>query len=318
MNHGNQAGSSKKTWNKSVMWVTNDSLEVAQSALIESGAIGLEVIDGIGPEGQRAFLDDQIQLIGYFDAASNLDEIIHQVERFFVECQLPVPKIEFVSFHEENWQQNFVKSCTTFKVEPDIYIVPSFEIEAFKKAPRGSLYIEMDPENAFGTGQHQTTKLCLTALHRYVDPQKHLMGLDVGTGSGILAILMKKLGMPSVRASEVDADALKTAEKNAVRNGVIVENFVVNEDHQYEHHAYDVVIANILAPVLIAMVENLTTTLKDGVLILSGILVSQKEDVIAAYMQHNLELVEAAVLDDWCALVFVRQSVSLRSSSERA
>lgn len=223
--------------------------------------------------------------------------------------------ITWREFLEDDWQANFVKSCTTFRIEPGIFIVPSFEIEEFKKNPRGPLFIEMDPENAFGTGQHQTTQLCLRNILELSthEPEnfRNWRGLDVGTGSGILAILMKKLGIREVLGTETDEDALITAAKNADKNGVNINWLTVNEEHHYEKVRYEFVVANILAPVLIHMAANLVRTTKnDGYIILSGILVPQAPQVIEAYQALGAILLKEEHQDDWCALV-LRKSASL-------
>ena len=129
--------------------------------------------------------------------------------------------------------------------------------------------------------------------------------IDLGTGSGILAILLKKLGAGTVLATETDEDALETAERNAIKNGVNFETLVVTESHRYDANCYDVVVANILAPVLIAMAENLSTSLKaKGHLILSGILLHQAPSVIAAFEACGLNFLRQTAMDDWCALEF--------------
>lgn len=302
----------KKVWLKAACWVTASTLEVAQSAFVEANAIGIEVDDGILPEGRRKYSDDRIVVTAYFEKDSViLSELQEYIATFFTACGFTVPTIEFTDFNEEDWQGNFVKSCTTFKVEPNIFIVPSFEIDAFKQQPRGELFIEMDPENAFGTGQHQTTKLCLTALHTLLNkPQQEVASkicLDVGTGSGILAILIKKLGVASVLATETDEDALETAARNATKNGVSLTFLHVTETHAYEADRFDLVVANILAPVLIAMASNLSTCIaSEGELVLSGILLSQAPAVIDAYGACGLTFVQQTSMDDWCALVFRR------------
>lgn len=297
----------KKIWVKAESWVTEATLEVAQSAFLEASAIGIEIDDGVLPEGKRKFPEGRILLRAYFEEADAVAaDIETTVARFFTACDFAMPTIDFADFVEDDWQGNFVKSCTTFKVEPDIYIVPSFEIEAFHAKPQGDLFIEMDPENAFGTGQHQTTKLCLTALRNLISDQSPTC-LDVGTGSGILAILMKKLGAKAVLATETDGDALETAARNAKKNGVELEFLWVNETHNYDTASYDVVVANILAPVLIAMATNLVGCLKPaGHLLLSGILLAQAHGVIEAYEACGLKLLRQDKMDDWCALLFFR------------
>lgn len=294
-------------------WATKASLEVAQSAFLETGAIGIEIDDGIGPEAQKKYPDDRILVRAYFEPKGGLEgEVKKSLQLFFDECDLSLGPVDFSSVEEEDWQGNFVRSCTTFVVEPNIYIVPSFEIDEFKKNPGGELFIEMDPENAFGTGQHQTTKLCLKSIHDLLsakskDQLSCLSAIDVGTGSGILAILMKKLGVRSVLATETDEDALITAQRNARKNGVAIEPLKVNETHEYDREKYDLVVANILAAVLIAMKENLTACCKPGGrLVLSGILVGQADGVISAYESSSVHLIKRDVMDDWCALIFAK------------
>lgn len=298
-----------KTWMLAEYWATSSTLEVAQNAFLEAGAIGIETDDGLGPEGQKKYPDDHIRVLAYFDPSPDLEELVEtQLQTFFENCGLALCGVKWSQFLEDDWQANFVKSCTTFKVDPGIYIVPSFEIEEFRKKPLGSLYIEMDPENAFGTGQHQTTQLCLKNIHEVVTDQKSAQwhALDVGTGSGILAILMKKLGVCHVLATETDDDALITAANNALKNGVEIDWLHVNEEHIYDKARYDLVVANILAPVLIVMAENLFGTCKKGgTIILSGILNSQALDVIKAYKKLGARYIKQDSKDDWCSLVFV-------------
>lgn len=300
----------KKTWLLAEYWATKATLEVAQSAFLESGAIGIEVDDGVTPEKPNKYPDDTILIKAYFEEGSNQEEIELSLNHFLLECGLPSNKVCFSLMDEEDWQGNFVRSCTTFVVEPEIYIVPSFEINGFSKD--GRLYIEMDPENAFGTGQHQTTKLCLKSLHEILIPKSaaelNIKALDVGTGSGILAILMKKLQVASVLATETDEDALITAQKNALKNEVAMDFLVVSEDHIYEQKTYDLVVANILAPVLIAMASNLSKCLRPcGEIILSGILLEQADSVIQAFKDCGLTFIKQVSMDDWCALILINK-----------
>lgn len=307
--------SSKKIWLKATYWATKASLEVAQSAFTEMGAIGIEIDDGIGPENQKKYPDDQILVVAYFDLATSTEELERSFAKFFAECGLEQGPLEFSQQEEEAWQENFVRTCKTILVDPDIYVVPSFD-EAFKKNPLGPLWIEMDPENAFGTGQHQTTQLCLTHIRKLLVKKPHssvrnLDCLDIGCGSGILAILMKKLGVRSVLATETDLDALLTAERNARINKVHIHTAHVDEDYEYVQDHYDLAVANILAPVLIVLSENILSSLRtNGELILSGILVPQAPEVIAAYESLGAELLLQDNKDDWCALIFKKTATA--------
>lgn len=302
----------KKTWSLACFWATPENLDVAQSAFLECGAIGLEVDEGIVPEKPNKYSEGQIKVLAYFEQAENLfSQVEEKFFLFFKECGLSASELSWQEIIEEDWQGNFVKSCTSFKVEPEIYIVPSFELEKFTKENQNKFFIEMDPENAFGTGQHQTTQLCLKNIHELLTSNtvEITKAIDVGTGSGILAILMAKLGLNDVYGTETDEQALETAAKNAVKNGVELKFFAVDDCWQYERDAYDLVVANILAPVLIDMAENLSACLKaDGFVILSGILVEQASKVISAYEAQGLKFIKQDNQDDWCSIMFRKGS----------
>lgn len=301
----------KKTWLCAEYWASSKTLELAQSALLEAGAIGIQIDDGLSPEHPPKYPQDHIRVLAYFDQDLGLkEEITKTLALFLSNCGFVFSGLEFSEVLEEDWQGNFVRSCTTFKIEPHIFIVPSFEIDEFKENPRGDLFIEMDPENAFGTGQHQTTQLCLKnialVLNNVLEEDRaKINALDVGTGSGILAILLKKLGAGQVTATETDEDAVHTARRNVEKNGVLVSVIEVDESFDYAKNAYDLIVANILAPTLIEMAKELVESCrKNGTIILSGILISQAEEVIKTYKKLGAELKKQDNLDHWCALIF--------------
>lgn len=303
--------SHKRSWLACEYWATDESLEVALCAFNEADALGIDTDDGIDPNGTCRYEMGRAKVTAYFDQRTGLmHELQVLLDHFFDECGFDAPELSFRQVMEEDWQQNFVNSCSTFVVKPGITIVPSFEMEAFKKTDPKGLYIEMDPENAFGTGQHQSTKLCLKLIHEVLishDPKrlKELKGLDVGSGSGILAILMKKMGAGEVWASDIDSRALLTAQKNFEKNQVEVTPLAVDPGHSYEREGFHLVAANILAPVLMDMANTLRCCLtRDGLLLLSGILLQQSQKVIDVFTLLGLTLLRQESMDDWQALLF--------------
>lgn len=294
------------------MLANSYSAEVVETALNEAGALGLERRDGELPEGQRLFSHDQIEVVAYFDEAQGLRELIKKsLHKFLLATGLPALEIHFEEFLEEDWQGNFVRSLKTLRLEPGIFVVPSHELPDFLKEHSHELHIVMDPENAFGTGQHQTTQLCMTSLARYVSAlplatRAGMKALDIGTGSGILAILLKKYQVGLVTASENDDTAVVTAKKNAITNGVDIELMLVGDGHSYGVAQYDLVVANILAPVLIDMADVIVAACKKtGRIFLSGILKSQSQAVIARYEALSAQLVQCLAIDDWVVLEFL-------------
>lgn len=300
----------KKHWLKASYSANATTASIVEAAFNEANALGIERIDGELPTGGRLFSDDRIDIVAYFDDEQGVQEVvIEALHRFFNETGFTPGPIEFSVFYEDDWQGNFVRSLKPIEVPPGIFIVPSHEYDDWIKEHPSALYIVMDPENAFGTGQHQTTQLCLTMIAKLsaeVDFSR-TQAVDIGTGSGILAILMKKLGMHTIIASETDESALVTAKKNAMQNNVAIDFQLVTEQDNYGERAYDVIVANILAPVLIGMANMIVAATKpSGHIILSGILESQSADVVRAYEDEGVKLLQKERKDDWVALLFAQ------------
>jgi len=161
--------------------------------------------------------------------------------------------------------------------------------------------IEIDPGMAFGTGLHATTRLCLRALETHLPEGADVA--DVGTGSGILAIGAALLGARRVQALDLDPVAVAVARANVAMNSVgdVVD---VREADEPPAGPFDLVVANILPDVLLAMSEPLLTSLRPGgVLVLSGIVESRLEDVRSGFVAQGLTVLECPVDGEWCAVV---------------
>jgi len=194
-------------------------------------------------------------------------------------------------------------------VTKGIIIKPTWESY---KAKDKELVIEIDPGMAFGTGLHATTRLCIDAIRRHVW-RNDLFGarvlahnaLDVGTGSGILAVLLAKLGVPRTVAFDVDPVAVEATKANAKLNKVADRIEVRQATIGKIAESFDLVVANILAGTIVGMREQLEDRLNPGgVLILSGILKQQGAEVKRAFQKGKLEFVESINDEDWTSLVF--------------
>ena len=163
----------------------------------------------------------------------------------------------------------------------------------------------MDPGLAFGTGTHETTRLCAESLEKYLVCNSSV--LDVGCGSGILSIAAKKLGAGYVFGCDIDPVAVRVAKENADANGVNCE-YGVSDLLKGVKGKYDIMCANIVADILIRMAPDAAGCLNDGgIVIASGIIASRCDEVIKAMSENGLELIETDSENDWRALILKKK-----------
>lgn len=200
---------------------------------------------------------------------------------------------------EEDWAEGWKKYYSTTKLTERLVINPSWI--AYKPAI-GEIVISLDPGSAFGTGTHETTALCATMLDRIVKSGYKV--LDLGCGSGILAIIAAKLGCGDVEAIDIDELAVGVARRNAAINNVDI----------FCHHGelkdaavpmYDLIVANIIADVITALSSDFPSRMRPGgLLITSGIIIDKAEKVLESCRQAGLDLLESEQQNDWCAFLW--------------
>ena len=209
-----------------------------------------------------------------------------------------------------NWKQYFHQ----FWID-DILVIPSWEkpekVMENGREKQARLVFHIDPGTAFGTGMHETTQLCIRELQKYITPDTVL--LDVGTGSGILALLALKLGIRRAVGTDLDPCALPAIEENTEANGVdpslftvILGNLIDDPDVQAQvgEACYDVVLANILPDVLIPLTPQAVRCMKPGgVYITSGILIERAQSVEDAMRRAGLEIIHITQQGEWCCVV---------------
>ena len=201
---------------------------------------------------------------------------------------------------DADWNENWKKYFKAFEIGSRLAVCPSWE-EYDNKDDR--IVVSIDPGAAFGTGTHATTSLCMEILEREVSGDKTV--LDIGTGSGILAISSMLLGAKSAIGVDIDAQSVKTAKENAVINGVSDKTeFLVGDLADKISDKYDIVCANIVADVVIRLFDNVAQFIKkDGILIVSGIIDMRAEDVESAAIQHGFKIIENLTREEWHAYV---------------
>lgn len=208
-----------------------------------------------------------------------------------------------LSLQEEDWAHNWQKYYQAFPVGERLYIVP--EWERGKAVPEGRTPVYLNPGLIFGTGSHGTTRLCLEGLEKYVQPGAPV--LDLGCGSGILAIAALVLGASQAKGCDIDPKAVRVAAENAGFNGVedklsVYCGDVTGDEALAANLAgeYPLVLANIIADVIIPLSAHVGDFLaEDGVFLCSGIIAHRAEDVKAALEEHGFAIFDRQDREGW-------------------
>lgn len=210
------------------------------------------------------------------------------------------PKVEYSIIVEDEWRNAWKKYFKPFKVGDNIVVKPSWE---HYDEEEGDILVEIDPGNAFGSGTHETTSMCIEFLQKYL--KEGMDVYDVGCGSGILGITAAKLGARAVTGIEIDEDASITARENTVFNHVDDKMTVLCGDLLSQvSKPVDMVVANIIADVIMMMSADVRTVLKDkGLFIASGILAERLEEVKSALVDEGYTIIEDRTSGEWSALV---------------
>ncbi len=223
-------------------------------------------------------------------------------------------KPETGSIPDEDWKLSYRKHFKTEVISPRLAIVPEWEVAAFR-ADAGQKTLILDPGMAFGTGQHATTHACLEYIDELAVENPDRSFLDVGCGSGILAIAAKLEGFRDVAGFDIDPDAVQNANENAEKNGLSVRftrgdlcnKSTLPDVEKTGGKQFDVVAANVLGPVLVRFAAEIAPLVAPGgYLILSGILEDVYPEVHAAYTALGFHEVSSKLIGEWRTGLFSR------------
>lgn len=248
---------------------------------------------------------------------TTVEEVLSKVKaeleelRFFMEIgegSVSVDETEDIDWIN-NWKQYFHQ----FTID-DVLVIPSWEEVA--QEDKDKMILHIDPGTAFGTGMHDTTQLCIRQLRKFITSETVL--LDVGTGSGILAILALMFGAKKAIGTDLDPCAIEAVRENKEVNGIRPEDFellignIITEKEiqdQVGYECYDIVVANILADVLVPLTPVIVHQLKKGgIYITSGIIDDKESVVVEAVKAAGLELLEVTYQGEWVSVTARKNS----------
>jgi len=250
--------------------------------------------------------DDKVEICAYFPRFSDQSEIKYKIDNFikFLINELGdfhYGPLLFEEIDESQWLvwKDILK---TVRVTDRILIRPPWETY---KPEQNEIVIEINPSMAFGTGHHESTRLCIKAAEEIVSERKNQNVLDVGCGSGILSIASMKLGAKKALAFDIDDVSVNECIKNIERNNFI--GFIETRCCSIKEidGKYDLIFANVYAEPLLNMKSQIKALLsKDGRVILSGIPMIGSEEIISGYQAIGFKLVKRLIEEDWIAFVF--------------
>lgn len=238
----------------------------------------------------------------YLSEDRNVPEILSSLKDKLTGLNINA-EIETIGLKEDDWAECWKKYYKPLHIGKNVVIVPAWEEYSAKET---DVIVRIDPGMAFGTGTHETTALCAELIEKYMPKNSRV--LDVGTGSGILAVLASKLGAKEVEALDIDPNAVKAAKENCAENNVT--NVVCRQSDLIRAASgkYDFISANIVADIILRMSENVGDYLeKGGILIVSGIIEAQADEVRNTLLGKGFDLLDKLDKNDWNAFAFIKK-----------
>lgn len=310
-------------WKKFTLTTTTEAVDLISYTLDELGIEGIEIEDNIPlteKETKGMFIDILPELPPdegvakvsfYLDEDDDIPAMMAKVKEALEELK-PFTDLGACTFAEsetedKDWINNWKQYFHQFYID-DILVIPSWE--NIKPEDTDKMVLHIDPGTAFGTGMHETTQLCIRQLRKFITPETEL--LDVGTGSGILAILSLMFGAKHAVGTDLDICAVEAVAQNCEVNGIdpaqfdmMIGNIITDKEVQDKvgYECYDIVVANILADVLVPLTPVIVHQLKKGgIYITSGIIDDKEQTVVEAVKAAGLEVLEVTYQGEWVSV----------------
>lgn len=293
--------------------VAPEQAEFLEELLLDEGATAIGLQDAhddpvFEPERGTTPLWEDTILTGLYDDLEGVESMLERIEAAWSEQMPgePCPTIEYELLADRDWEREWMDDFTPLRMGQRLWIVPSWH----EPPEADAVNLILDPGLAFGTGTHPTTALCLEWLDELA-VTGHLAQqtvLDVGCGSGILAIAALKLGASHADATDIDPQALQASRDNAKRNGIAESDLNLYYPEQLSDGGdYPIVTANILAGPLVELAPMIAGHVAPGGRIaLSGVLANQANEVYEAYAAQGIAMDEPVIREGWVRLSGLR------------
>lgn len=316
-------------WTEAEIYTSTEGIDILCASLLDIGIKGFAIKDSEdfnefleNKDGKWDYIDDDLMGLKNCETSVtvylpdnlqgaemliSLKQLLNRMKERDSSGSWGRLEFEIKSVKEEDWANNWKQYFKPLKVGEKLLVKPSWE--GYDGSDSRTI-LEIDPASSFGTGQHNTTKLCLELLEKAVQGGERI--LDLGCGSGILSIGGILLGAKEATAVDIEENAVATALENAVKNNISMEKYhaycgdIISDTDLRKKigSGYDIITANIVADVLIAMSTLFRTFLNpESILIISGIITERKSEVVDAVVEAGFEVIEEAEGDGWAAVM---------------
>lgn len=315
-------------WNKITIDTTVEATDMISYELNEMGIEGIEVEDHVPlteEERKKMYVDllpDEIapndgtaKISCYIEPDKDMEALSIQIRDMLNDIgnymDIGAGTLTFGETADKDWINNWKQFFKPFRLDDTIIIKPTWETLSEQKD--GDIVVEIDPGTAFGTGSHETTRLCISQIKKYLKKGDAL--LDLGCGSGILSIIALKLGAGQVVGTDIDPNAIIATNENLMVNHIPEGAMLAYEGNLLEDEElcqrvgegqYDIVVANILADVIIPLSSIARRFMKKGgYFITSGIINTKENEVKQAMLSNGFEIVDVVTMGEWVSIVAI-------------